>query len=66
MPFVVETDVSDNAISGSLNQHNQPVAFFSKMLTKNEQHHPMWKKKLQLLWKQFVNGQNFYAVDILQ
>ena len=28
LPFVVETDKSDNAISASLNRQNRPVAFF--------------------------------------
>ena len=30
VPFVVETEASDNAISASLNQHGQPIAFFFK------------------------------------
>ena len=36
LPFVVETDACDNAISATLNEQNRPVAFFSRMLNKNE------------------------------
>ena len=39
VPFSIETDASENAISATLNQHNRPVAFFSRMLAKNELRH---------------------------
>ena len=59
LPFVIETDASDNAISASLNQQNRPVAFFSRMLSKSEKHHSSVEKKLLLSWKQFENGHIF-------
>ena len=59
VPFIVETNASDNAISALLKQRDRPAAFFSRMLTKNERHHSSVEKKLQLLWKQFVNGEEF-------
>ena len=40
LPFVIETDASENATSASLNQENRPVAFFTRMLNKNEMSHP--------------------------
>ena len=36
IPFVIETDASENAVSATLNQNNRPVAFFSRMLSKSE------------------------------
>ena len=36
VPFIVECDASDAAISASLNQHGRPVAFMSKRLSRNE------------------------------
>ena len=35
-PLVVETDASNSAIAASLRQQGQPVAFFSRTLSKSE------------------------------
>ena len=39
-PFELETDASDNAISGVLNQNGRPVAFYSRTLQGPELRHP--------------------------
>ena len=45
MPFVVECDPSDIAISETLNQNGKPVAFLSRMLNKSEFHYPAVEKE---------------------
>ena len=68
VPFVVETDALDNAISVSLNQHDRPVAFFSRMLTKNERHHSSVEKEATAIveairkWTEFLCGRHFTVI----
>ena len=45
LPFVIETDASDNAVSATLNQENRPVAFYSRMLNKSEKYHSSIEKE---------------------
>ena len=45
LPFVIETDASENAISATLNHQNRPVAYFLKMLNKHELKHSNIKKE---------------------
>jgi len=46
LPFTLETDASDNAISATLNQQgDRPVAFFSRMLNKRELHYSSVEKE---------------------
>ena len=44
-PFVVETDASDTAISATLNQAGNPVAFFSKSLQNFQKGYPAVEKE---------------------
>ena len=45
LPFELETDASDNALAGVLNQGGRPVAFFSKSLSGSELGHPPVEKE---------------------
>ena len=45
VPFTVECDASDVAMSASLNQHGRPVAFMSKRLSRNNHGFPTVEKE---------------------
>lgn len=68
VPFVIETDASNNAISASLNQNNRPVAFFSRMLSKTEIRHSSIEKEAAAIveairkWSQFLSGRHFTVI----
>jgi len=53
VPFVVECDASDAAISATLNQAGRPVAFMSRSLHDSELHYPATEKEGLLSSKQF-------------
>ena len=68
LPFVIETDASDNAILASLNQHNRSVAFFSRMLSKSEKHHSSVEKEASAIveavrkWSHCLSGRHFTII----
>ena len=45
LPLTVETDASDFAIAGTLNQEGRPIAFHSRTLSPAEQRHSSVEKK---------------------
>ena len=68
VPFIVECDASDVAISASLNQHGGPVAFLSKRLSKNEHGYPAVEKEALAIieavkkWSNLLSRQPFTLV----
>lgn len=68
IPFVVETDASDNAIAGTLSQDGRPVAFFSRTLHNSERNHPAIEKEAAAIveclrkWRQFLIGRTFKLI----
>ena len=49
IPFTIETDASDFAISATLNQGRRPVPFHSRTLQGSEQHHSLVEKEAQTI-----------------
>ena len=64
-PFELETDSSDIAISAVLNQHNRPVAFFSRMLNATEKRHSSIEKEACAIiesvryWRHYLCNRRF-------
>jgi len=68
LPFVLETDASDNAISATLNQQGQPVTVFSSTLNKCELHQSSVEKEACAIveaiqkWTHLLSGRRFTVV----
>lgn len=65
LPFVVETDASEVALSATLNQGGRPVAFMSKALQVSEQRYPAVEKEAMAIieavrkWRHFLARGHF-------
>jgi hypothetical protein len=66
--LVVESDASDIALSASLNQNGQPVAFFSRTLQPHERRHSSVEKEAAAIveacrkWRHYLTGRNFLLI----
>ena len=65
LPFIVETDASETALSATLNQGGRPVAFMSRTLQGSELHYPAVEKEAMAIieavrkWRHFLAGRHF-------
>ena len=68
LPLTVETDASDFAIAGTLNQEGRPIAFHSRTLSPAEQRHSSVEKEAYAVvealrkWRHLLIGRHFTLV----
>ena len=68
IPFQVETDASDVAISATLNQNGRPVALMSRMLSGSELFYPAIEKEATAVieavrkWRHLLSTRQFEIV----
>ena len=68
VPFIVDCDASDVAVSATLNQHGCPVAFVSRTLQSSEIHYPAHEKEATAtieairIWSHLLSRQTFTLV----
>ena len=68
LPFVVECDASETAVSATLNQGGRPVVFTSRTLQPSERHYPAVEKEATAVieavrkWRHFLARQHFHIV----
>ena len=62
VPFCIETDASDDAISGILSQRGRPVAFFSRSLHPSEKNHHIVEKEAYAIVESVRKWHHFLAM----
>ena len=69
VPFVIETDASDETIAATLMQHDRPVAFFSRTLNDAERKHHIVEKEAYAIvesirkWRHFLTSHFVLLTD---
>ena len=68
LPFVLETDASNSAVSATLNQDGRPVAFYSRTFQGSERGYSSVEKEAQAIiegvrkWHYWLSGRNFTII----
>ena len=65
MPFVVEYDASESAISATLNQAGRPVTFMSRTLQDSELHYPAVEKEATAIVETVRKWSDFFAFCVI-
>ena len=59
LPFIVNTDASDNQLGAVISQNNKPISFFSRILIKPQHNYTMNEKKILAIVKCLSNYEEF-------
>ncbi|KAH9244956.1 hypothetical protein BASA81_017605 [Batrachochytrium salamandrivorans] len=71
LPFILETDASDYAISGVLSQYDdsntlRPIAFYARQMNSAEQNYEIYDKELLAVVESFKHWRHFLKAASIQ